>query len=52
MPLEIAAEMVAILPSVRKAPHGVAGFEGTDIAEMHACVGHRELGVLIVLWKG
>jgi len=44
--------MVEILLSVHKALHGVAGFEGKDIEEMHACVGHRELGVLIVLWKG
>jgi hypothetical protein len=45
-------KLAAILLNVRKELHGVAGFDGTDINEMYACVGHRELEALIVLWKG
>lgn len=45
-------KLVAILLKVRNALHGVARSEGTDCKEVHACVGHRELEALNVLWKG
>lgn len=42
-------KLVGVLYGVRSALHGAAGSGGTDIKEMRARVGHRELEVLIEL---